>query len=80
MSRFNYTKYDEASKAAQSTIKVEFESLESTIHVFLPGNSLEKARVMTKLEEAYMWVGKAIRNQQLLREGGGISQEERKDG
>lgn len=35
---------------------------------------------ITKLEEFYMWVGKAIRDEQLLRNGSAELQEERKDG
>jgi len=39
-----------------------------------------KALAITKLEEVYMWIGKAIRDDQIKRNGSAELQEERKDG
>lgn len=63
--RFSYVKYDEQSVRAQETIKSHFEILEALVDA-LPA-SREKSLCMTKLEEAYMWTGKAIRDAQIER-------------
>ena len=39
-----------------------------------------KSLALTKLEECYMWIGKAIRDAQMKRNGGAELQEERKNG
>lgn len=66
MSRFDYVKYDETTINRQNIIKEEFECLEEMI-AEMP-DSRAKSLVMTKLEEAYMWVGKALRDEQLARQ------------
>ena len=63
--RFSYVKYDQQSAAAQETLKGHFEALEALVEA-LP-NSRAKSLVMTHLEEAYMWTGKAIRDAQIER-------------
>jgi hypothetical protein len=74
--RFDYVKYDDHAQTNQEAFKSMFKELE--IHV---ANSLPAGRaqslVLTKLEEAYMWVGKAIRDQQISRGGSAQSQEQR---
>jgi len=75
--RFDYVKYDGLSQKAQEEIKQKFIELEFYIEALVPGR--EKALVHTKLEEAYMWVGKAIRNDQIVRNGKADLQEERTD-
>lgn len=65
-SRFSYVKYDEQAVQAQEAFKVLFEGIESLANEALP-NSREKSLLMTALEEAYMWTGKAIRNEQIAR-------------
>jgi len=64
--RFDYVKYDDKAIADQAQIKEAFIVLEELIVKKLrpsrPGHL-----VITKLEEAYMWVGKAIRDEQLVR-------------
>jgi hypothetical protein len=67
MSRFDYVKYDGYAIAEQAAFKKAFTELEEMT------SSLQsprpKALILTKLEEAYMWVGKAIRDDQLHRDG-----------
>lgn len=77
MSRFDYIKYDEFSLEAQMQLKKKFIEIEKEVEEYLP-NGREKSLVLTKLEEAYAWCGKAIRNAQILREDGKVElQEER---
>lgn len=64
--RFDYVKYDEQSIADQLKFKAEFEMLAAMAETFLP-KGRHQALVLTKLEEAYMWVGKAIRDHQFTR-------------
>ncbi len=75
--RFNYVKYDEKSIESQNQFKSVFEGLENMVSNLQDGRA--KSLVMTKLEEAYLWVGKAIRDEQLAKRGG-VEQPERKDG
>lgn len=63
--RFSYVKYDSASTEIQETIKKQFEAVEHIVDA-LP-NGRAKSLVMTHLEEAYMWTGKAIRDDQISR-------------
>lgn len=67
MSRFDYVKYDEYDVKHQECFKVRFEDLD--VLVAEMANSRAKALVVTKLEEAYMWIGKAIRDDQIARNG-----------
>lgn len=67
--RFDYVKYDEKATEAQAIFKTEFEKLESLTDG-LVGEGRAKALVFTKLEEAYMWIGKAIRDDQVKRNAG----------
>ncbi len=69
MSRFDYVKYDEKAVADQTHFKAKFEAMEHDIETMLP-NGRPKALVLTALEEAYMWIGKSIRDEQVLRGGG----------
>lgn len=76
MSRFDYVKYDEKSIKIQEWMKHEFQLLEKVIHQDLV-SPRAKALILTKLEETYMWVGKAIRDDQIDRNNSTESQEER---
>ena len=78
MSRFDYVKYDAQAQRQQELFKAICQGIENVL------DSLEsprpKALALTKLEECYMWIGKAIRDDQIARNGGAELQEERKDG
>ncbi len=65
--RFSYVKYDDVSVALQNRFRDLFESIEH-LTTLLP-NTRHSALVFTKLEEAYMWVGKAVRDAQIARTG-----------
>lgn len=75
MSRFAYVRYDTKAIAIQEGCKEVFKNLEDAIEQF--PKSRESALALTKLEEAYMWVGKVIRNDQIARNGAAPTQEER---
>ncbi len=64
MSRFDFVKYDAQSQVNQDVLKQQFEKLEEQVCMRLH-SPRAKALVLTKLEEAYMWVGKAIRDDQI---------------
>lgn len=62
--RFSYVKYDGDSTAIQETFKRMFEEIETYANAILP-ESRPRSLLMTALEEAYMWAGKAIRDRQI---------------
>jgi hypothetical protein len=64
--RFSYVKYDDVSVTKQENLKKFFEMTEELIQASLP-EGRAKSLVMTHLEEAYMWTGKAIRDEQIAR-------------
>jgi hypothetical protein len=76
MSRFDHVKYDDKSFVAQKMLKTMFEDLEAEINECIP-DGRGKALALTKLEEAYMWCGKGIRDDQIARNGSAELQEER---
>lgn len=76
-SRFSYVKYDDASAAQQAELKAAFEAVEALVAKLQPGRA--QALVLTKLEEAYMWTGKAIRDAQCARLGTVDEQPNRSD-
>ncbi len=63
--RFDYVKYDEVAVAHSNEIRGEFEKVEKACHLLAEGRA--KSLMLTKLEESYMWVGKAIRDDQKAR-------------
>lgn len=74
--RFDYVKYDEQANIHQAAFKDEVTSLEQ----YIEGNLKDpryKALALTKLEETYMYIGKAIRNDQIARNNKTELQEER---
>lgn len=83
-SRFDYVKYDKNSVADQEKAK----ALVTKVEQFIGGIGYSqgilssecaraKALALTKLEEVYMWIGKAIRDDQIARTGEAPLQEER---
>lgn len=76
MSRFDYVKYDEQADEVQKTFKIRVSQLEECIDGILK-SPRAKALALTKLEEVYMWVGKAIRDDQIARNGSAPLQEQR---
>ena len=85
MSRFDYVKYDEEAVLDQESAKAVCTELELLISSIGDGRmdsaqvARAKALAFTKLEECYMWIGKAIRDSQIQRNGSAPLQEERKD-
>lgn len=74
--RFDYVKYDEKALKAQYLFKSSFEEIAADVEFNLV-SPRAKALVLTKLEEAYMWVGKAVRDDQISRNGSAELQEQR---
>jgi hypothetical protein len=79
MSRFDYVKYDEEAQQLQNAHKGNLESIAGHIEASLV-SPRAKALALTKLEECYMWIGKAIRDDQISRNGSALPREERKNG
>jgi len=74
-SRFDYVAYDEVAKVQQEHSKELVSKVEEMIHCLKSPRA--KALAFTKLEETYMWMGKAIRDDQITRNGSAPLQEER---
>jgi hypothetical protein len=79
VNRFDYVKYDEHAVSIQNAFKEKFIELEAMAMMNVT-SPRAKALVLTKLEEAYMWVGKAIRDDQIMRTKDFELQEERDNG
>lgn len=86
MSRFDYVAYDEHSAADQRESKELVSRLETFIDSLGTDDATPVARktcgrakalALTKLEECYMWIGKAIRDDQIERNGSAPLQETR---
>lgn len=75
--RFDYVKYDETAIDLQNCCKGHMIVIELFLNN-LP-NERYKALALTALEEAYCWIGKAIREDQIKRNGGAELQEQRTD-
>lgn len=67
--RFNFVTYDDQSKEKSEAIKKAVANLEDVVENNLQGDSRAKSILLTKLEECFMWVGKAVRDDQLKRSG-----------
>lgn len=65
MSRFDYVQYDPAAIGLQEQAKELCVDLERFIEASPDGRA--KALALTALEECYMWIGKAIRDDQIRR-------------
>lgn len=65
--RFSYVQYDEQAASTQTAFKKAFTGVSAMVAGLTPGRTQSLA--FTKLEEAYMWVGKALRDDQIARNG-----------
>lgn len=74
--RFDYVAYDSKATMDQGAFKEFFQKLESLVDQLLT-SPRAKALVHTYLEIAYMWIGKAIRDDQIARNGSAPLQESR---
>ncbi len=61
--RFDYVQYSEASQAYQAGIKAQF--IEVELSILALGQGRASSIALTKIEEAYAWCGKAIRDAQI---------------
>lgn len=66
-SRYDFVKYDEKAAGLSNKYKALFQELEAQLTLDLGPGKRSLATAMTKLEEAFMWVGKAVRDQQIER-------------
>lgn len=74
--RFDYVAYDDDAMKNQASFKERFMNLEAEVdHRLISPRA--KALIHTYLEIAYMWVGKAIRDDQIKRNGIAPLQEQR---
>lgn len=64
--RFDYVKYDNETLEKQKEFKEKFQELEKMVDQLENGRS--KSLIYTSLEESYMWVGKALRDQQITKD------------
>lgn len=78
LNRFDYVKYDELAAHKQDSFKRMMMMVEDHVDKNLV-DSIHKLRIHEKLEEAYMWVGKAIRDEQVSRTRKVELQEDRTD-
>lgn len=74
-SRFDYVKYDGVTQTIQDAFKKAFIEIENGVDGLMDGRA--KSLAYTKLEEAYMWIGKALRDDQIQRNGSAELQESR---
>lgn len=65
MNRFDHIEFNEEHIIKRARIKAIVESLDKELSALYPGRS--RALAQTSLEELYMWIGKAIRDNQTIR-------------
>lgn len=73
MSRFDYVQFDSEHTKKLLGIKTQVMTLEKTINELGPSRATSLAH--TKLEEVYMWLGKALRDSQVTLLGSNPSDE-----
>lgn len=78
MGRFDYIRYDAVAMRDQIEFKKKFENIEDRVEMSIKNKRWKEAALM-KLEEAYMCIGKGIRDDQIERNEGAEPQEERND-
>jgi hypothetical protein len=64
--RFEYLKFDDVADRKLKGFKFHFEELANAVLDTLPAGRAQSL-ALEKLEEAYLWVGKSIRDDQLDR-------------
>ncbi len=72
-SKFDYVKYDDKALGDQADVREDVERIEAIIKAIQKESEAAGracAIAITKLEEVYMWVGKAIRDAQVERHNG----------
>ena len=74
--RFSYVRYDAESMKKQEALKKKVEELEALITSELQ-DGRPRQLALTNLETTYMWIGKAIRDMQVVRTGAVDEQPER---
>jgi len=74
MSRFDYVRYDETAQVIQNAAKDICSNLENLIDDNLR-DGRSKSLALTKLEETYMWIGKAIRDDQVQNRAAELQEE-----
>lgn len=79
MSRFDYVRYDEARVNAQNAFKKAVTDLERMIEEGI-GSKIQKKKAINALEVCYMWIGKGLRDDQIIENGSAPLQEERTNG
>ena len=68
MSRFKPIKFDDESKRKQDILLEEFQELERTVTKLMDeSNAVDLS--LRKLEESFMWLLKAVKHEQILRQG-----------
>ena len=85
--RFDYVAYDKIAAEKQADFKAKVQELEGLLDEHFPSSpggqdphGRAKALSLTTLEEFYMWVGKATRDDQVARNGSAPLQEARDQG
>ena len=74
MNRFDYVAYDHLARSKQADLKEQFLALEQVVEkLLMPGRA--RALVLTNLEEAYMWCGKAVRDEQVQNRGAALQED-----
>lgn len=77
--KYDYVAYDSEHTEMQGNFKKAFIALDEAVESALPSGRY-KELVFIKLEEAYMYIGKAIRDRQIAIDQGTKLQEGRNEG
>jgi hypothetical protein len=67
--RFDYVEFDDIAAVKQLRMRMTFEELVQSIERSLP-DGRARALAITKIEEAFGWLSRAIRDEQLDRQHG----------
>lgn len=67
MNKFAYVKYDDVTSAKSAMFKKMVEDLQQQIELL--GAGREQQTASYKLEECFMWIGKALKEEQIRKDG-----------